>query len=250
MNVAAEGRVLHCCLVSVIHISNRGSTKPSVTVLCIEGAGENGATEVFGHVLLPLFPLLTMDRVVSSFLQSVFIAAATVGLVVSPVQAQQGSDVTGAVPQSDVSGALTQGDVSAVQSDAVQSRMSNAAEVLVQSMQEGTLEVDGTDQRFSVPPVVATLLTTGDDQSVEQTQHRVVRLLTVEGLPDTEAERLVQVTSGLLADRDVAPDQFQRALRAFNAAVDAAPGSFFDQPPQEFVVVHAVLSTLLRAASA
>lgn len=201
-------------------------------------------------MLLPLFPLPTMDSVASFLLHSVFIAVATVGLVVSPVQAQQGSDVTGAVPQSDVSGALTQGDVSAAQSDAVQSRMSSAAEVLVQSMQEGTLEVDGNEQHFSVPSVVAALLTTGDGESVEQTQHRVVRLLTVEGLPDAEAERLVQATSGLLTERDVAPDQFQRALQAFNAAVDAAPASFLDQPPQEFVVVHAVLSTLLRAASA
>ena len=50
-------------------------------------------------------------------------------------------------------------------------------------------------------------------------------------------------------DGTVTPDQFLSAIQAFNTAVDVAPAGFLSQPPQEFIVVRAVLLALLEGAT-
>jgi hypothetical protein len=60
---------------------------------------------------------------------------------------------------------------------------------------------------------------------------------------------LVEGLEGLMTNDNVDPNHFVAALRAFERVVRKAPQQFVENPPQEFVVVHMVLSALINAAN-
>lgn len=164
-------------------------------------------------------------------------------------QAQQGSDVSGALPQSDVSGALTQADPFFFEREVARNRLSEAAGTLAQALREGrkTAVVEG--DALSGAPKTATLLTGDAVQDVKLARQHFVQVLTARGLPDERARSLGRTVTGLLVDGEVETRQFLRALQAYNKAVEAAPEGFRSHPPTEFLHVRAVLNTLLQSAS-
>ena len=74
--------------------------------------------------------------------------------------------------------------------------------------------------------------------------------LVAQGVPAAEATAFITVLTGLLEDETVQPNQLGRALRAYNAVVDVAPGAFLTRPPSDFIAARALLVALLDAASA
>ncbi|HUF08685.1 MAG TPA: hypothetical protein VMO47_05145 [Rhodothermales bacterium] len=60
---------------------------------------------------------------------------------------------------------------------------------------------------------------------------------------------LVEGLEGLMANDKVDPNDFVAALRAFERVVRKAPQQFVENPPQEFVVVHMLLSALINTAN-
>lgn len=171
-------------------------------------------------------------------------------LVVGPVLAQKSpnSDGSGALPMSDASGGLTQSDLVYFQSDDAQVRLNDVAESLAQALRSGTLGASVVEgrQSMSVPPAVADVIAPASDQEAERRSQSFGIDLRAQGLPQAEATVLAEAVAGLLEGGTVVPDQLVRALTAFNEAVDAAPPGFLAQPPHEFLVVRAVLSTLLQ----
>ncbi len=167
-----------------------------------------------------------------------------------PVLAQnaQNSDSGGALPMSDLSGGLTQSDLAYFQADDAQVRLNDVAESLAQALQSGTLGASVVEgrQSMSVPPAVAAIIAPAADQEAERRSQSFVDVLRAQGLPQAEATVLAEAVTGLLEGGTVDPDQLVRALTAFNEAVDAAPPGFLAQPPHEFLVVRAVLATLLQ----
>lgn len=170
-------------------------------------------------------------------------------LAVSPVLAQKSpnSDGSGALPMSDASGGITQSDLVYFQSDDAQVRLNDVAESLAQALRSGTLGASVAEggQSLSVPPAVATLVASAPEEDAVRSRP-FVDGLRAQGLPRTEASALAESVAGLLEGGTVAPDQLLQALTAFNEAVDAAPPGFLAQPPHEFLVVRAVLTTLLQ----
>lgn len=184
-------------------------------------------------------------------IRTLLLALAVTGLLtVAPVHAQQaqGTDITGVA--SDVSGNLTQSDIYLFQTDEARIRMNDVAASLTQALQRGTLDesVVGSPA-MSVSPDVANLFTADSKRDVRQTTQAFVEAMTARGLSRADATTLADGVVGLLEGGTVTPDQFLGAIQAFNAAVDVAPGGFLAQPPQEFVVVRAVLMALLEGAT-
>ncbi len=167
----------------------------------------------------------------------------------SPAQAQQGSDVSGALPQSDISGALTQSDQSYLENEIVQHRMSETAGVLVRALQRGVLDASVDRSPVSVSPGTSILFLERGAQDVELARQHFVQALTARGLPEARAQSLGRAVSGLLSGSDVDSGQFLQALEAFNNAAEAAPEAFRSHPPDEFLLTRTVLRTLLRAVS-
>jgi hypothetical protein len=157
------------------------------------------------------------------------------------------SDVSGPVPASDVSGTLVQGDQVVFQSDEARIRMTELAAALAQALRAGALPADmaGGEQSVAVPAAVADLLLASSRREGRAAAQRLTEALTTQGVPSAPATALARATRSLLADDRVAPKQFVEALRAYNAVVDAAPASVLARPPQELVVVRAVLMALL-----
>lgn len=197
-----------------------------------------------------LYPTPPGPMIRTRFLPQALLLALSIGLLsLSPVQAQQGSDVSGALPQSDVSGVLMQSDQVLLQSENDRNQMSEVASVLAQALQEGTLRFGVDGGEISVPPAVATVIKGDNTQDAKQARQRLVRVLSGRGVPGSQAETLVQAASGLLSQREVDPDQFLESIRAFNATIDSASDAFLTQPPKEFLAIHAVLLTLYQATS-
>lgn len=161
-------------------------------------------------------------------------------------QSQQ-SDGAGVVPLSDGSGALVQSDQAFVQSDDVRIRMNDIASTLAEALQDGVLgtSVTQTPQSVAVSRSLADLLLAPSRKARRAAEQDLAGLLTAMDVPAAEANALAEATAGLLAGGTVQIDQFGPALIAFNAVVDAAPPAFLVQPPAEFVVVRAVLMSLL-----
>ena len=178
-----------------------------------------------------------------------FALAVTGLLTIGPVYAQQaqGTDITGAA--SDVSGNLTQSDIYLFQTDEARIRMNDVAVSLTQALQSGTLgeSVVGSPA-MPVSPEVANLFTADSKRDVREATEAVVGALTDQGLSQSDANTLAKDIGGLLEGGTVTPEQFLSAIQAFNTAVDVAPADFLAQPPQEFIVVRAVLMALLEGA--
>lgn len=169
-----------------------------------------------------------------------------VGLWAEPVWAQN-SDTGGSLPMSDVSGNLTQSDLGAFQPDEAHIRMADLASTLTVALQEGTLDpsLTGMAQPLPVPDHVRDLLLT----SARVEMNTLANLLVAQGIPTADATVLARSLSGLFDGDSLSPASVRTALDAFNAIVDGAPSSFLAQPPPEFVVIRAVLTTLLRGAA-
>lgn len=167
----------------------------------------------------------------------------------SPVQAQQGSDVSGALPQSDISGALTQADAPVFEADVVQQRMSAAATALARALRKEAVAADGEGEAVSFSREPATVLVGEGPKEVEGARQQFVEVLSERGMPAGQAQSLGRAVSGLLSGGEVDPDQFVQSLHAYNAAVAAAPDEFQTDPPEEIVLVRTVLVTLVQAAS-
>lgn len=177
----------------------------------------------------------------------VLLAAIVLWGSTSPGLAQR-SDVSGAVPMSDASGVLTQSDPIAFQSDDAERRMADVAAELVQALRTGTLSLGmtGTEQALVVPETLATLFLASSRGQIRTAARQLTDTLVAEGIPRAEAKALARASAELLAEEGIVdPDQFLTALHAFNAVVNAAPPSVLARPPQAFVVVRSVLTTLL-----
>lgn len=168
-------------------------------------------------------------------------------LLAGPAAAQSQSDVAGAVPMSDVSGTRAQSDPMVFQSDEARIRLADVAAALGRALRTGTLpaSVSGTGQPAAVPGGVADLFLAASRAERRAAARQVAETLTAGGLPAAEATALARATAGLLEDGGIRVERFLPALRAFNAVVDAAPAPALARPPAEFVVVRAVLTTLL-----
>ena len=181
----------------------------------------------------------------------VFAALAVVGLLmVGPTYAQQaqGTDISGAA--SDVSGNLTQSDIYLFQTDEARIRMNDVAASLTQALERGMLGESVVGSRpLSVSSEVADLFMAGSERDARRATQAFVEALTARGLSQPDARTLAEGIGGLLEDGTVTPDQFLSAIQAFNTAVDVAPAGFLSQPPQEFIVVRAVLLALLEGAT-
>lgn len=185
-------------------------------------------------------------------LRSCLFGLALCSLVIAgPARAQSHSDVAGAVPMSDVSGTLTQSDLMFFQSDEARIRMADIAASLGRSLRTGTLpaNVAGTGQPTAVPSGVADLLLAASRAERRAAARPFAETLTAQGVPAAQATALARATAGLLEDGEITPERFLPALRAFNAVVDAAPAAVLATPPQSFVVVRAVLTTLLDSTA-
>jgi len=183
-------------------------------------------------------------RVLVSFVLSLVLAG--------PAWAQGNSDVSGAVPMSDVSGSLSQSDLFSFQSDESRLRMGDVATGLVQGLRTGMLRpgMTGMEQTVVVPGTVVPLFLGSTREEARTAAQQLTDVLVAEGIPTVEATALARSAAGLLAEEGVVnPDRFLTTLHAFNAVVEAAPSSFLAQPPQAFVVVRAVLTTLLDATT-
>lgn len=171
-------------------------------------------------------------------------------LAVGPVYAQQaqGTDIAGAA--SDVSGNLTQSDVYLFQTDEARIRMNDVAASLTLALQRGALGESVVGGRaVSVSPAIADLFMADTERDVREATQSFADALTARGLSRPDARTLADGVGGLLEGGTVTPDQFLSAIQAFNAAVDVAPAGFLAQPPQEFIVVRAVLLALLEGAT-
>lgn len=181
-------------------------------------------------------------------LRSYFLGLAVCSLLLAgPARAQSQSDVAGAVPMSDVSGTLTQSDLMVIQSDEVRIRLADIAASLGRALRAGTLPatVVGTGQPTAVPSGVADLLLAASRAERRAAARPFTETLTAQGVPAVQATALARATAGLLEDGEIAAERFLPALHAFNAVVDAAPAPVLAHPSPEFVVVRAVLTTLL-----
>jgi hypothetical protein len=173
------------------------------------------------------------------------VAWVAVGLLaIGPAHAQQaqGTDVTGS--SSDVSGTLTQSDTYLFQSDESRIRMNDIAASLSEALQGGRLGesvVDG--QPMPVPSELTTVLVAASRP--DAATRSFVAALTERGLAPPTARALAESVTGLLNGGTISPVAFSGAVEAFNAAVDGAPMDFLVSPPREFLVVRAVLMTLL-----
>lgn len=164
-------------------------------------------------------------------------------------QAQQGSDVSGALPLSDISGVLTQSDRSYLETEIVQYRMSKTAGALARALERGVLDVNVEHDPVSISPGTSILFLERGTQDVELARQHYVQILTARGLPEARAQSLGRAVSGLLRGSDVESGQFLQALQAFNNAAEAAPEAFRAHPPGEFLLTRTVLRTLLQAVS-
>jgi hypothetical protein len=179
------------------------------------------------------------------------IAWAAVGLlVIGPAHAQQaqGTDVTGT--SSDVSGTLTQSDAYLFQTDESRIRMNDVAASLSDALRSGRLDESVAGSRpMTVSAPTAALILSGSKAEKTAAAQQFAEVLTERGLAPADARLLAEKVAGLLDEGTVTPDAFLAAVEAFNAAVDVAPPGFLTQPPQEFIVVRAVLMALLEGAT-
>ena len=209
-----------------------------------------GPQPIFTTVLLSLGspddPMRLFSRV--------FLSAVATLLLIAPAQAQrsgQSSDVAGVMPQSDGSGALTQSDLIVFQSDESRIRLNDIAGRLSTALQEGRLgrSVATVDAPLMVPSTLTDLFLGSSHGSAKPAARDVVRILVARGLSSGDATRLGRAVAGLLHDGTVDPKQVHDALRAYNQTVERAPAPFLGNPPTEFLVVRAVLTSLLHGSA-
>jgi len=182
-----------------------------------------------------------------------FLLAGLCFLMVVPAQAQrvQGSDVSGNVPLSDQSGVAVNSDAVFFQSDEAKIRMQDAASSLAQALQSGQLgsSVLGGNQSTTVSLIAIDLFSSSSRKTVTAAKQAFIAEMTAGGLSNENAKSLANAIAGFLDGGTITSSQFQTALNAYNAAVDAAPAGFLAQPPHEFIVVRAVLTTLLESVA-
>lgn len=176
-------------------------------------------------------------------------------LTVGPAHAQraQASETSGhtAAIASDKSGAsVTNSESIFFQSDEAQIRMNDVASTLLQALRRGHFgsSVVRSPQPIPVSPMMANLLAASSRRDVSAARRHFTRALTTANLPLEESEALAQAAAGLLNEGTASALQVQEALNAYNAAVDTAPANFLVEPPQEFILVRAVLVALLEGA--
>ena len=154
-----------------------------------------------------------------------------------------GAQVSDASGVSDVSGSMVLGQRQLTQS--VLARIQSRAIGLAQSVQRGQIAYGGS--MLAVPPSVGNLLTQPDARRMDGPG--VVAALVAADLPEAQAQTLVDAVAELLASPSIDAAAFATAVNGLNDAVEAAPASFLVEPPSEFVVLHTVLSDLLKASS-
>ncbi|PEN14197.1 hypothetical protein CRI94_03925 [Longibacter salinarum] len=176
-------------------------------------------------------------------------------LTTAPAWAQDGSDTGGSgsdVSGSDVAGAISQSsriENATFASDAVQQRVNAMAVVLQQRLVSGAqLTSTGSIRITAAPaPLLAELLSRSTDN--EAAIAYVAGQLEAYGISDEHSERLTKAVAGLIAGGEVEAPALVRATNAFNELVDAAPASFLLDPPDSFIVIQDVLTSLLDASS-
>jgi len=168
-------------------------------------------------------------------------------LIVGGAPAWGQSDVSGSLPASDASGVLTQSDQMAFAPDEVRIRMADVAARLAQALRTGTLSGGGAGmgRSVTVSPGTADLLLASSRAERRAAAGPFASILTEQGVPARPAWALARASAGLLAGDSIDPETLLPALHAFNAVVEGAPTSFLAQPPQEVVVLRAVLLSLL-----
>jgi len=183
----------------------------------------------------------------SSFWRVLLVLGVASILMTVPAQAQsQGSDFGGA-QISDVSGAAVFSDQPVQFRDPIiRQNVQNVVQALAQGIAQGGQVSDASGASVSVPPALGRLLTQSTDVN---TQSAVLQAFLNEKLPQSEAAALTSALEELLAGALVDAAQFQKAVFAFNAVVEAAPDAFLQSPPAEFVAARTVLSAMIAAAN-
>lgn len=191
-------------------------------------------------------PCLSCEAMFAPSLWRVLVVLGVALILTLPAQAQsQGSDFGGA-QISDVSGAAVFSDQPVQFRDPViRQNVQNVAQALAQSIAQSGQVSDASGASVSVPPALARLLT---QQTDVNTQSAVLQAFLNEKLPQAEAAALTAALEELLAGALVDATQFQKAVLAFNAVVEAAPDAFLESPPAEFVAARTVLSAMIAAA--
>jgi hypothetical protein len=153
------------------------------------------------------------------------------------------SDGSG-VQISDVSGAsyLDQGPTS----DEARMRIESVAAALVQSVRSGQVAFGSSS--VAVPRHLVDVLLVEHGRR-EGSREETIAALVGAGLSQARASVLVDAMTRLLASEPVDVARFIVAVNTFNGVIEAAPSSFLESPPDEFLAIHAVLAQLLVAAS-
>lgn len=190
---------------------------------------------------------LSTEAMFAPSLSRVLVLLGVALILTVPAHAQsQGSDFGGA-QISDVSGAAVFSDQPVQFRDPIIRRsVQNAAQTLAQGIAQSGQVTDASGTSVSVPPALARLLTQKTDVN---TQTAVLQAFLNEKLPESEAAALTAALEELLASALVDAAQFQQAVLAFNAVVEAAPDTFLESPPAEFTAARTVLLAMLAAAN-
>lgn len=141
-------------------------------------------------------------------------------------------------------------------SDEVQQRVNDVAASLNVKLAQGTLVrtafASADPMAHSLSAVQHTLSCVLSPRAAEASdvcRQNTETALSAAGDHAAPAHRLVESLDGLTAGDVVTADRLMAAQEAFNAFVDEAPAEYLAAPPDEFTVIHTVLSTLVEAAA-
>ena len=138
-------------------------------------------------------------------------------------------------------------------SPAVQASLNQAALGLNRKLASGSVIVSplASTGDISVPAIAAQAnvlcIAAGIETNAECLGDLVARLIH-SGAGNASVRDLIRSLSGLTADNHVDAGKFAASLEAHNHFVRRASDRFLENPPEEFTVIHEVLSLLTNAA--
>lgn len=175
-----------------------------------------------------------------------FLVAFALAAFVFPasVSAQsQCSDCVGS--GSDIAGALFQGDEAPWSSSEARDQLNSRAAQLnaLASTPDASPAVSpAVVDAFAAAPLMHALLRTEVADFIEHTSIQDEWL--AHGLPQPEADALINAIAGLTANDRIDPEALYNSLNVYNAAVKSASEDFVATPPASFVAVRHALHML------
>ncbi len=197
------------------------------------------------------------------FMWTAFVLLATM-LVTAPSQAQNGNQSNGTstiVTTSDaVGGAFAQIRPYGIEADfaspLVQARINEVAQGLNRQLASGSLLIvpiasveGGIVTAVAAQRNLLCLSTEATSPASETCLDDVRRSLDPGGSEPAATQTLLESLRGLTAHGEVDAERFAASLEAYDHFVRNASSDFFDQPSDEFAVIHLILSSLAEAAS-